>query len=513
MKKVIDLKKTVFELVNMYPEVADVLASQGLTEIRKKAVLNSVGKLMTIPKGAKLRKVGLNQIIEAFQTAGFKVVNVPNDRQAEEAGNISDAQPTRENVDTPDAQLKPDAGTTSAERLTLLKSYLKRLNAGESLDAVRADFVRAFRSVGSSEIMRAEQELLREGEPLKEVQRLCDVHSALFHNKIEEAKAQEPSTIAMAKENTDRIRVLTTIAGHPLQTLTRENERLKALIGMALRQLGHGEDCSDTLNTIRQVAVHYAKKGDLLYPQLNVKYGIIGPSQVMWTLDDEIRAELSSLAKATTHDEAWAERLRHALQRANEMIYKEDNILFPVCAANFTEDEWKQLYRDAKDYPACLGVEPLTWAEAENVTDEDNGKTVSAGQNKAMVEDGVVSLPSGSFTIAQLRALLNTLPFEITFVDGNDINRYFNEGPKVFKRPLSALGREVFTCHPPKIEPMVRGIIDDFRNGRRDCVPVWMTKNGRATLVKYMAVRDAAGNYVGTMELVQDMEEFRGHLS
>lgn len=108
--------------------------------------------------------------------------------------------------------------------------------------------------------------------------------------------------------------------------------------------------------------------------------------------------------------------------------------------------------------------------------------------------------------------MLNTLPFEITFVDDKDINRYFNEGAKAFKRPLSALGRKVFTCHPPKIEPMVRAIIDDFRNGRKDCVPIWMTKNGRATLVEYMAVRDAAGHYLGTMEIVQDMEDARKHL-
>ena len=56
----------------------------------------------------------------------------------------------------------------------------------------------------------------------------------------------------------------------------------------------------------------------------------------MWTLDDEIRAELASLAKAEEHDEHWKSLVRAVLQRANEMIYKEANILFPVCAANFS---------------------------------------------------------------------------------------------------------------------------------------------------------------------------------
>ena len=74
------------------------------------------------------------------------------------------------------------------------------------------------------------------------------------------------------------------------------------------------------------------------------------------------------------------------------------------------------------------------------------------------------------------------------------------------KRPGMAIDREVFSCHPPKIEPMVRQIIDDFRNNRRDEVPVWMEKGGSTMLVKYMAVRDKSGAYLGTVELVQNME-------
>ena len=69
-----------------------------------------------------------------------------------------------------------------------------------------------------------------------------------------------------------------------------------------------------------------------------------------------------------------------------------------------------------------------------------------------------------------------------------------------------ALGREVFSCHPPKVEQQVRRIIEEFRAGTLDEVPVWMNKNGRIMLVKYMAVRDRNGQYIGTLELVQDME-------
>lgn len=120
-------------------------------------------------------------------------------------------------------------------------------------------------------------------------------------------------------------------------------------------------------------------------------------------------------------------------------------------------------------------------------------------------------MPGGRLKIEELTALLNTIPMEITFVDAENINRFFDEGPKVFKRPLMALNREVSSCHPPKIEPMVRQIIDDFRHGHRDFVEVWMEKNGRTMLVKYMAVRDRAGKYLGTLELVQDMMFAKDH--
>lgn len=486
MMKILDLKKNVYELVKEYPEIADILSGMGLSEVKKSAVLNSVGKLMTIPKGMKLRKMSLKDAIEKFRSAGFEIINIP------------DCLPNDE-PSTPHCH----STTPAQNRLELLKSYLQRLNEGESLESVQADFAKSFRSVDASEIMKAEQEMLHEGTPLRQVQKLCDVHSALFHNRLEEAKEQEPSTVAMAKENAGKSEELSLIAGHPLQTLTRENEALSVLIGMARKQIGRGENCKETLNKIRGVGVHYAKKGDLLYPQLNVKYGIIGPSQVMWTLDDKIRAELSSLAKSDQQDEEWRHRANAVLQRANEMIYKENNILFPVCAANFTESEWQQIYRDAKDYAPCLDIIPQIWKAAED--------KLSEIKNNVSSTDGVVKLPSGSLTLQQLRAMLNTLPLEITFIDADNINSYFNEGEKAFKRPLSALGREVFSCHPPKIEPMVRAIIQDFRNGRKDYVSVWMEKNGQATLVKYMAVRDNKGHYIGTMEVVQDMEEARQH--
>ena len=183
-----------------------------------------------------------------------------------------------------------------------------------------------------------------------------------------------------------------------------------------------------------------------------------------------------------------------------------------MSAANFSDADWRQMYADSKGYEACLGVVSERWDEGEAFFDQIHQKETT---ESAALSEGRIQMPGGSLTVEQLTALLDALPVEITFVDADNINRYFNQPftTKAFKRPLSALGHEVFTCHPPKSEPMVRAIIQDFRDGKRDKVPVWLEKNGKSMLITYMAVRDATGKYIGTMETVQDMEPMRAHFS
>lgn len=401
---------------------------------------------------------------------------------------------------------------TNQERIDLLKDLLDRLNKGEALDTVRADFVKEFQDVEASEIMKAEQQMIKVGMPVTEVQKLCDVHAALFHGNIRQERER------MAEEYVKEV-------GHPLYTFTKENEALKKVIDEAREALSRHEVDRKLLGRVRELAIHYAKKGDLLYPHLKVRYGISGPSDVMWTVDDEIRDELAALSRklqdenpeSVLQGEKELQRFEEVLIRAEEMIYKEEKILFPNCALNFTRDEWVQIYHDSKDYAPCFGVENAVWPEAAVDKNEgDFSRVVETAAKKDLKRavtpgDQEIVMAGGHMTVAQLAAMLNTIPMEITFVDDQNINRFFNEGPKDFKRPKMAIDREVFSCHPPKIEAKVRMILNEFRAGTLDKVPVWMEKNGKNMLVTYMAVRDHDGNYIGTLELVQDMGFAKEH--
>ena len=541
MEKKLDLSKSVYDLVTEYPEVVDIMKELGFSEITNKVMLNSVGKIMTIPKGAKMKGVSMIDIVGAFMKAGFTLTGeMPNlsgdDTQGASmppsgvaAGNSAStvaatatavkaesvetsantvASKTPENSENKTVDSVQDT-VQDSERVEQLKSFLKRLGTGEELGAVRDDFVSQFAHVEASEIMKAEQGLMREGTPLAEVQQLCDLHSALFHGSTihEQMDAEHAKVEAVleAQEKSQSVVTLVETVGHPLNRLTEENKALDALIEATKVKVASKTATIDDVNEVRQVSIHYAKKGDLLYPHLKVAYDISGPSLVMWTVDGDIRDGFGRLARAESIDDAWYEEFDGLLTRAQEMIYKEQNILFPICAENFSTEEWYQIYKDTEQYEEIFGVERVAWTEAESA--------LAAKAASTSGDSNTIALIGGSLTLEQLDAMLNTMPMEITFVDHVDINRYFNDGEKVFKRPTTAIGRDVFSCHPPKVEPIVRGIIESFRNGERDNVAVWLEKVGRPFYVNYMAVRDQNNNYLGTLELVQDMQFAKEHFA
>ena len=543
MEKKLDLSKSVYDLVKEYPEVTDIMKELGFSEITNKVMLNSVGKIMTIPKGAKMKGVSMIDIVGAFMKAGFtlegEMPNLSGDdaETTDHPGVAPTAAATKSNVTDASANVvsstvaanavdssapvsttapvntdensetKAEDAVQDSERVEQLKGFLKRLGTGEDLGAVREDFASQFAHVEASEIMKAEQGLMREGTPLAEVQQLCDLHSALFHGSTiheqMESEHAKVEAVLEAQEKSKSVVSLVETVGHPLNRLTEENKALDALIEAFKVKVANKTATVDDVNEVRQVSIHYAKKGDLLYPHLKVAYDISGPSMVMWTVDDDIRDGFGRLARAKSIDDAWYEEFDGLLTRAQEMIYKEQNILFPICAENFSTEEWYQIYKDTEQYEEIFGVERVAWAEAE--------AALATQTTNASGDDNTIALIGGSLTVDQLNAMLNTMPMEVTFVDHEDINRYFNDGEKVFKRPTTAIGRDVFSCHPPKVEPIVRGIIESFRKGERDNVAVWLEKVGRPFYVNYMAVRDQNNNYIGTLELVQDMQFAKDH--
>lgn len=515
MEKRIDLNKSVYELCTQYPELIQIMEELGFTEITNKTTLNTVGRIMTIPKGALVKKINMIDVALALKNNGFVLDGrMPEFAKKSLEKKLADREQETNSTDELD------------DRTLLLKSYIERLSKGEDLEVVKKEFVENFSEVEAGEIAKAEQALIASGTPVTEVQKLCDVHSALFHGATQAEKiANAEKAVAETLKNEsfgmgigskikaaplkrqdgadEQYNILKHIENHPLQIFALENEAISKALKNLRKSMNTRENLLVVLDKARELSIHYAEKGDLLYPLLKLKYHFVGPSDVMWSVDDEIRDEMKALSNSAhdfeslLDDPQWNERLAAVVTRAEEMIYKEENILFPLCAKNFSEKEWQDLARDFDDYKPCLIEKRPLWEKA-------TPKKLAKNLNRVFEE---IQFPSGHLTPYQLDAVLNTIPMELTFIDENSVNRYFNDGndTKLFKRPLMAIDREVFSCHPPKIEPMVRSIIEDFRNGNRDCVDVWNSREGQPVLIKYMAVRDKENNYVGTLECVQPM--------
>jgi len=119
-------------------------------------------------------------------------------------------------------------------------------------------------------------------------------------------------------------------------------------------------------------------------------------------------------------------------------------------------------------------------------------------------------MPTGSFTLEELIAVMSTLPFDLTFVDKDDTVRYFTPGKeRVFSRSIAILGRKVQYCHPPKSVHVVDQILNDFKSGRQDRARFWINLRGRLVYICYYAVRNEQGEYLGTLEVTQDLTEAR----
>lgn len=503
MEKIIDLRKNVAELCKEHPEIQEIMADLGFKDILKPLALQTMGRMMTIPKGATIKEIPLDNIIKAFHQHGFQVIHIPETLRDPDGQTLEDAE--EEKAESP---VKEAVELNSKEKL--LKDYIERLTKGEDLESIQEEFKRNFSDVSAVEIARAEQKLLAEGTPLSDVQRLCDVHSALFHGMTQaERIAAAEKEVERSRQNEEmnqivdgfdeKLAIETTNfmkeTGHPLHVLSIENKAIEELVENIEKALSEGKTITQILEQLKKlttIAQHYGKKDELMFPLLKDKYGFSGPSNVMWGVEDEIRDQLRKIIQNA--NEAKKEDLTTVLKRIREMIYKEKNILFPLCVSSFSEEEWMAIAKDMPMFGACLIAEIPTWSKQKE-------------EKVAMfTETGKVTLPGGSMTLKQLRAMLNVIPMELSLIDENEINCYFNEGEKVFTRPTMAIGRKVYSCHPKRVEPMVRMLIHDFKKGKKDSMHILSEKSGKSVLINYYALRDDNGTYLGTLEAVQILD-------
>jgi DUF438 domain-containing protein len=385
-------------------------------------------------------------------------------------------------------------------RQKILKELIMELHNGKDPGEVKERFAKLIEGVSPSEISDMEQALIMEGMPVTEVQRLCDVHAAVFKGTIEEIHHPDE------------------IPGHPVHTFKLENREIEKLINETIKKDIEAFKKDDTgnnmykliedLNLLWDIDKHYSRKENLLFPYLE-KYGITAPPKVMWGVDDEIRDGIKEgkklLVEYNGNREEVVQKLEETINKVLEMVFKEESILFPMALDTLIEDEWIKIMNESEDIGYCLTEPSGKWKPARADVESREQEKLADEASK-----GYIKFETGILRVDEINAIFNTLPFDITFIDKDDLVKYFTMGKeRIFARTKAVIGRSVQNCHPPGSVHIVEKMVQDFKSGKKDHEDFWIRMGNMYVYIRYFAVRDENGQYMGTLEVTQNIQPIK----
>ena len=465
------------DLLKEYPFLTDYFIGRSpkFKLLQSAMMRKTVGRVATLSQVAVIGGIELGQLLdeiaaEITSKTGLKDVII--DKTPAPSGTIDDASIRQE----------------------LLKDIIRDLHSGVDMSILKQRFLDLIRDIDATEIARMEQKLIEEGMPEGEVKRLCDVHVKVFEESLDKKhRPQMP-------------------AGHPVHTFMLENRALEDIIRQTrelLDRLGTPPDeqmfrfsqyeLQCLIDSLLQVDIHFLRKENQLFPVLE-GHGVSGPSSVMWALHDDIRKALKDTRNLVRESEVIESvaKLRETLQAIADMIYKEENILFPMGLEMLPESDWIKVRK---------GEEEIGYAW---VTPEAPWPVEAARGEEEKITTGKLKLDTGVLTLEQVNLMLTHLPVDLSFVDENDEVAYYSQTKeRIFPRSPAVIGRKVQNCHPPRSMPMVQKILDEFKAGKKDSAEFWIQMNGRFLHIRYFAVRDSSGIYKGTLEVSQDVTDIR----
>lgn len=381
----------------------------------------------------------------------------------------------------------------ASERKKFLKDIVEKIGAGEEPSNLKKHFVKTLGVVNPSEIALVQEELIKEGVSEEDFQILNDLSLEVFRDTIQNQKPIVPK-------------------GHPIHTLMSEHALLmeyasELLLLVGSLSKGEREHKPEYLARVRQLIgffveseSHYLREENALFPGLE-KHGLTGPPKAMWSEHQDIHAVEKKLFDLNSDtDNGLIDNLGKLSEASTTLanmlashFYKENNILFPASMRMFNDQEWDTVVQDFDDIGYCsYSIRP-----------------VGKGKPTEIVSDeGEIVFGSGKLSVQMLETIFSHLPIDMTFVDAKDRVQFFSESPeRIFVRSRAIVGRSVQLCHPQNSVHVVEEILDDFRDGKRDSAEFWINLGGKTIHIRYFAVRNSEGEYLGCLEVSQDITE------
>lgn len=460
------------------------------------------------------------------------------------------------------------------QRIQVLKDILLRLHHGASPDSVEADFQAHFSDVSPIEVSLMEHELMNgdHGVGFEDVMKLCTVHAKVMAAGVQGKEVpdsqQEGHPVWIFKQENLALQAGLHRIQRLLDALESAESQGQELDPGLLRGLTRQYQLLD------QFQRHYRRKEELFFPIMEsyghdappkVMWGVDDQIRDLFGLAKEAlkglvdQAEGASVAQVLATYQAF-------VQEFKDMIFKEEAILIPLLLSLFSEDDWLAIAKDSPEFGYAIIQPDKEWtpsrvrfgeqgengeldgagrgaetsgpagqpAQVQALPGTDSWEGAGQGSNLASgpatdlasdtasnsVADSTTSpapnpeadLPFGGgyLSLKEANLILNHLPFEITFIDKNDLFKYFNTSiaieNKLFPRVPSAIGRHVKMCHPPRSLDMVMTLIDDLKHKRRTSESMWFHRSdSRFAYVTYIGVFDDQDQYMGVLEYVHDI--------
>ncbi len=396
----------------------------------------------------------------------------------------------------------------TGEKKKFLKQLIRKLHAGVSPTQIEEEFGAILGEISPAEMAEIEQELIGEGMSREEIQKFCDIHMAVFEKRLKKPKLdvapEHPINILMEEHRIllQRAEKLVTISRRIQQA---GDENLVDAETIQLRRLA--EDFKDSEK-------HYLREENVLFPILE-KHGITEPPAIMWTEHNQIREKEKNLHELLETEEklgfqSHKRQLSETSSTLSEFLSshfsKENNILFPTALRVISDFEWKEIKRDFDEIGYCS----FTPSQLIGQPRCEEGEEARTAALTTQSPKGTLEFETGSLSTREVEPLLDSLPIDITFVGKDDTVKYFNKAEKrLFVRTKAIIGRKVQLCHPQKSIHIVNKIVEAFKTGKKNVAEFWINMNERLIYIRYFAVRDKNGEYLGTMEVTQDITDVK----
>jgi len=419
------------------------------------------------------------------------------------------------------------------EKIETVKSILKEIHKGVSVEDLKIRFRNVLAKVSPFEIPIIEQQLLQEGFKVKDILKLCDLHVELFREVLESRELRGVPR------------------GHPVDLFLKENEwilKQAEIFSLYANRILNISDRDEALKLfkmlsrvggeLRKIRMHYRKVQMLVFPYLE-RRGIVAVPRVLWGREDQVIVKLRTfreLADKVLEDDRLedvkeASKLALEISREiSELIFRENKILYPAVYILFTDGEWSAIDEVANEIGWIVEVSEREWKpdaeplypymvdgvvtseQIEKLPPEFRRTLEFAGVNPdeyRVERSNDLELDTGFINTREFRGMFRALPVEVTYTGKDGRVRFYSESMfhKGFVRTKTIIGRRFEYCHPPRLEEFVKKVFKEIVSEDKPYHEFWTRVGDRIIRVLITPVKNKDDEILGVLEIVEDLTD------